>query len=117
MSQNFVDDKAPLCIPFILERLEAHQAESPDRPLIIGLNGMQGVGKTTLVAALAAALEKDGINTLICSIDDFYLSHEDQLSLARDHADNALMQHRGEPGMIVSCECAEHDPLTPARNP
>ncbi|POR32288.1 Uncharacterized protein TPAR_07515 [Tolypocladium paradoxum] len=98
MSQKFVDDKAPICIPFILERLKAHQAASHDRPLIIGLNGMQGVGKTTLVAALAATLENDGIHTLICSIDDFYLKHEDQAALARHHADNALMQHRGEPG-------------------
>ncbi|PNY28715.1 Uncharacterized protein TCAP_01360 [Tolypocladium capitatum] len=98
MSQNFVDDKALVCISFILERLKAHQAETHDRPLIIGLNGVQGVGKTTLVAALAVALENDGVHTLICSIDDFYLKHEDQVALARDHADNALMQHRGEPG-------------------
>lgn len=110
MAQKFVDDKASICIPFILERLEAHQAGSHDRPLIIGLNGMQGVGKTTLVAALAAALENNGIHTLICSIDDFYLRHDDQVVLARDHADNALVQHRGEPGMSVSRRSVEDRP-------
>lgn len=32
------------------------------------------------------------------SIDDFYLRHRDQLELAADHPDNALVQVRGEPG-------------------
>lgn len=31
------------------------------------------------------------------SIDDFYLSHEDQLKLAAAHSDNPLVQHRGQP--------------------
>lgn len=72
------------------------------RPLIIGLNGMQGAGKTTLVAALAAALEKENTATLVCSIDDFYLTHDDQQALARENASNALLQHRGEPGKSIS---------------
>lgn len=102
MPSQFVDDKAPLCIPFILERLSAHQTESANtdspRPLLVGLNGLQGVGKTTLVSALAAALDGQGIPTLVCSIDDFYLSHGQQADLARGNAGNALLQHRGEPG-------------------
>lgn len=96
---TFTDDKAPICIPFITEHLETHLRASPDRPLIIGLNGMQGVGKTSLVAPLAAALEKRNIRTLVFSIDDFYLPHSEQVSLALSHPDNALLQHRGEPGM------------------
>lgn len=88
--------KTPICISFIRERLAAPRAAR--RPLIVGLNGMQGVGKTTLVTALAAALEEAGIRTLTCSIDDFYLTHENQVALAREHPDNALVQHRGEPG-------------------
>lgn len=31
------------------------------------------------------------------SIDDFYLSHEDQLRLAAAHPDDPLVQHRGQP--------------------
>jgi D-glycerate 3-kinase len=94
----FVDDKTPLCIPFIRERLQLHQARSDSRPFIVGLNGIQGAGKTTLVRALCEALENSGIPTLVCSIDDFYLTHEDQVALAQAHPDNALLQHRGEPG-------------------
>ncbi|OAQ63084.1 signal recognition particle, SRP54 subunit, GTPase [Pochonia chlamydosporia 170] len=95
---TFTDDKAPICIPFITEHLQTHLSKSPNRPLIIGLNGMQGVGKTTLVAPLAAALKNNNIHTLVFSIDDFYLPHDEQVKLASSHPENALVQHRGEPG-------------------
>ncbi|KFA62515.1 hypothetical protein S40285_05589 [Stachybotrys chlorohalonatus IBT 40285] len=98
MAPHFVDDKTPLCVPFILERLRQHQATSPTRPFIIGLNGIQGAGKTTLVSALSESLESQHVPTLVCSIDDFYLKHDDQVALAKANADNALLQHRGEPG-------------------
>lgn len=42
--------------------------------------------------------KKEGLQTLVCSIDDLYLSHEDQVTLAKEHALNPLVQHRGEPG-------------------
>ena len=37
------------------------------------------------------------IPTVVLSIDDFYLKHDDQLTLARSHPDNPLIQHRGQP--------------------
>lgn len=134
MAPAFQDDKAPICIPFILEQLQAHQeahrkaaqlqrpsssvqppqdgvAARPLPPLMIGLNGMQGVGKTTLVAALAGALEARGVRTLVCSVDDFYLTHGDQRALAEAHPDNALVQHRGEPGELLTFQSPHIDPL------
>ncbi|GAW18894.1 hypothetical protein ANO14919_083770 [Xylariales sp. No.14919] len=93
------DDKSPICIPFILERLQSYLKAGSTRPFIIGLNGVQGVGKTTLVRKLAEALRHDeGLETLVCSIDDFYLAHDDQVALAASMPDNALVQVRGEPG-------------------
>ncbi|KAI3332125.1 putative Uridine/cytidine kinase [Xylariaceae sp. AK1471] len=93
------DDKSPICIPFILDRLQSHLTSGSTRPFIIGLNGVQGVGKTTLVRNLAASLsENEGLETLVCSIDDFYLTHDDQVALAESMPDNALVQVRGEPG-------------------
>jgi D-glycerate 3-kinase len=94
---QIIDDKSPICIPFILERLRQHTSSA--KPFIIGLNGVQGVGKTTLVKALADTLRhQEGLETLVVSIDDFYLRREDQVALAASQPDNALVQVRGEPG-------------------
>jgi D-glycerate 3-kinase len=103
LQTRVVDDKSPICIPFILSRIaeyrKQHEGETNVRPFIVGLNGVQGVGKTTLVRALAQTLqEREGLPTLVVSIDDFYLTHADQLTLAAAHPDNALVQYRGEPG-------------------
>lgn len=101
LQHRVIDDKSPLCIPFILQLLQSHQQSpsSSNRPFIIGLNGVQGVGKTTLVKALAETLrDREGLRTQVVSIDDFYLTHADQLALAGAHPDNALVQVRGEPG-------------------
>lgn len=46
-----LDDKSEIVVPFILQRLETHKKHS-DIPFFIGLNGVQGVGKTTLVCQL-----------------------------------------------------------------
>jgi D-glycerate 3-kinase len=35
--------------------------------------------------------------TIVFSLDDFYLSHADQVALAQTHLDNPLLQHRGLP--------------------
>ncbi|KAH7031208.1 D-glycerate 3-kinase [Microdochium trichocladiopsis] len=110
---KIIDDKSPICIPFILERFKLHQQRQqqslaantaptpnppPVKPFIVGLNGVQGVGKTTLVSALSTALQERGIETLVCSIDDFYLRREDQQALADEDPGNKLLQVRGEPG-------------------
>ena len=51
---EIVDDKSQYCIPFILERIKIHasqyvgDANAP--PFFLGLNGVQGAGKTVLVS-------------------------------------------------------------------
>lgn len=60
---------------------------------------MQGAGKTTLVSSLSSTLRtQEKLETLVVSIDDFYLTHEAQQALANAHKENPLVQHRGEPG-------------------
>ena len=38
------------------------------------------------------------IPTAVISIDDLYLTHQAQSSLAKSHPENTLIQHRGQPG-------------------
>ena len=94
------DEKTPHVLPFILSHLSQHQASSPDTPFFIGLNGVQGAGKTVLVSSLATTLSSPPHNlpTCVFSLDDLYLTHADQVDLAEANPDNPLLQHRGQPG-------------------
>ncbi|KAF7872581.1 hypothetical protein EAF04_003501 [Stromatinia cepivora] len=96
---SIIDDKTPHILPFILHHLSIHQKTHATRPFIIGLNGIQGAGKTTLVNTLYEILTRDhGLETLVLSIDDLYLTREDQEKLARENEGNRLVRFRGEPG-------------------
>lgn len=50
------DDKSRPCISFILSRLKVHRQTYPEAegapPLFVGLNGVQGAGKSTLVRSM-----------------------------------------------------------------
>ena len=41
--------------------------------------------------------------TVVFSLDDLYLTHEDQMDLAQRHPDNPLLQHRGQPSTHDIC--------------
>ncbi len=65
---------------------------------VVALNGPQGAGKSTLCAAAVAALAADGLRAVTVSVDDFYLPHDAQRSLAGRHPGNPYLEHRGYPG-------------------
>lgn len=72
-----------------------------DQPLIIFISGPQGSGKSYNGNKINEYLnEKYGSdkNIAYCSIDDFYLTHEDQQALAQQYKENKLLQGRGLPG-------------------
>ena len=97
-----------LCISFLLARIQAHRrASAPtcndtsaQAPFILGLNGVQGAGKTSLAASLHLILTSPPYNlpTVVFSLDDLYLTHADQRALAASHPSNPLLRHRGQPG-------------------
>jgi len=97
------DDKGQHVVPFILALLSQHQAQhsgDPNPPpFFIGLNGVQGAGKSVLVDILRDTLSSAPHNlpTVVFSLDDLYLTHADQVALAQTHPDNPLLQHRGQP--------------------
>jgi D-glycerate 3-kinase len=53
MPADHFDDKSEHCVSFILECLQAHRTQCAEQipvpPLMLGVNGIQGSGKTTLV--------------------------------------------------------------------
>ncbi len=67
------------------------------RPLLVGINGAQGSGKSTTAELLATTLSQvHGLATIQCSIDDFYLTHAERVKLAQDI--HPLLATRGVPG-------------------
>ncbi len=63
---------------------------------VIGISGSQGSGKSTLAEIVCADLEVRACAPVVCSLDDFYLSHEARERLARDV--HPLLLTRGVPG-------------------
>ena len=71
--------------------------QSNHEPLIMGINGAQGTGKSSLAYILRHLLES-GFNrhTISLSIDDLYLGRNARLKLAKDV--HPLLATRGVPG-------------------
>ncbi|MDB5719353.1 MAG: hypothetical protein JWM38_2780 [Sphingomonas bacterium] len=74
----------------------ARRARLADAPILVGLCGSQGSGKSTMAAFLRALLDAQGLSTAILSIDDLYLDLPERIALAeRVHP---LLRTRGVPG-------------------
>ena len=66
-------------------------------PFLLGVNGAQGTGKSTLAAYLALTLDESGpCRVATLSIDDFYLTKAERLQLAKTV--HPLLATRGVPG-------------------
>ena len=91
--QRFIDALKFLYIP-LSQYLTSKQK---DKPLVIGINGSQGSGKSTLTKILSAIL-KHGFNKKVVSfsIDDLYKSKDQRRELASKI--HPLLETRGVPG-------------------
>lgn len=76
-------------------RLAHHISENP-RPLVLGINGAQGTGKSTAAQVLACLLERRGLRVCRLSIDDLYLTRAERGRLAQKI--HPLLATRGVPG-------------------
>ena len=66
------------------------------RPMVVGLCGAQGSGKSTFAAFLAMLLQAARLSTAVLSLDDLYLTAEERRGLAE--ASHRLLATRGPPG-------------------
>lgn len=66
------------------------------RPLVVGINGSQGSGKTTLCRFLEALLLEHNQRAVTISLDDIYLTSAERASLAKNC--HPLFATRGVPG-------------------
>lgn len=65
---------------------------------ILGIQGPQGCGKSTMAAALVAEWGRRGVRATTVSVDDFYLTHAEQEALAARNPGNPYLRYRGYPG-------------------
>lgn len=74
----------------------AEARRSLGRPIVAGLCGSQGSGKSTMGLFLKALLEERGLKTAILSLDDLYLTLPERERLAAEV--HPLFKTRGPPG-------------------
>lgn len=67
-----------------------------EAPFLIGLNGAQGAGKSTLAKLVVAKMQQRGLEAVLLSLDDFYLTKAEREGLARTV--HPLCGTRGVPG-------------------
>lgn len=99
-------DPATHIITRICELLTDHKSThslssfNPVPPLFIGVQGPQGIGKTTITTSLLATLSAPphSLKLAVLSLDDFYLPHAGLASIANKHPTNKLLHGRGQPG-------------------
>jgi D-glycerate 3-kinase len=83
---------------------------APDRPFLLGINGAQGTGKSTLADYLSLAIGESGKhNVAVLSIDDFYLTKSEWNTLAEQV--HPLLAVRSVPGthdVPMLRDCLDH---------
>ena len=86
----------PRIIAAIEELVDARLATHTERPLVLGLCGAQGSGKSTVAAALAERWTAAGRATATLSLDDLYTTRAERGACAE--AVHPLFATRGPPG-------------------
>lgn len=76
-----------------LERL--HKKHKSEKPMVIGIAGLQGCGKTTLTSIIGEQLYLKRFSCVSFSLDDFYLTRDE---LREKQSNTPKMKHRGVPG-------------------
>lgn len=83
----------------IASHIASQASGSSTKPLMVGLQGPQGCGKTTVCNALLEELRQThSLRTAVLSLDDLYRTNAGLKELATNHPDVKLLHGRGQPG-------------------
>lgn len=82
---------------------EIDDADRSQKPLVIMVVGVNGVGKTTSIGKLAARFQKSGKRTLLVAGDTFRAAAIEQLAVWADRAGADLVRHEhgSDPGAVA----------------
>lgn len=79
-------------------KLQTLHQTSP-RPIILGITGLQGSGKSTWASLIVKLLTAEhNLSAITVSLDDFYKTHNDLVARRELDPDNKLYRTRGQPG-------------------
>jgi D-glycerate 3-kinase len=95
LPESYEEDARLWFLPLKDRLLNAIRSQ-PGTLQVIGINGAQGTGKSTLAKLLQTLLQADGLSVVSLSIDDFYYSRETRQNLAKKI--HPLLKSRGVPG-------------------
>ncbi|KAH6639730.1 D-glycerate 3-kinase-like protein [Boeremia exigua] len=75
------------------------QHESSSKPIVLGITGLQGSGKSTWAGKIVEILTSEHqLYTVTVSLDDFYKTHDGLVSQRDQDPENKLYRVRGQPG-------------------
>ena len=87
---------------FMLQHILRHlqRGVRVNTPLVVGVQGPQGIGKTFLSTILKDELISPplDLSVALISLDDLYLPHSELVRVANNHPHNPFLQGRGLPG-------------------
>jgi len=73
-----VSDQVYFWLRWLLLRRGTGPRSGGNKCQVIGINAPQGAGKTTLVNSFRDLFRRDGLSSVVLSIDDFYLTRAEQ---------------------------------------
>lgn len=85
-------------LEILLPRIKQHQQQS-STPIILGITGLQGSGKSTWASMVVKILSQEhNLYTITVSLDDFYKTHDELVTQREQDPSNKLYRTRGQPG-------------------
>lgn len=85
-------------LDILLPKIQKQHEES-SKPIVLGITGLQGSGKSTWASKIVEILTSDHqLATITVSLDDFYKTHDGLISQRDQDPKNGLYRVRGQPG-------------------